>query len=273
MVMQMDNKQIKNKLTNLNLQLACPVCHQILTVHDRGMGCPDGHFFNFSKSGTINFISTKVHPQTDDACRNEMALHGLSPYQDLLGSLMGETNGTGPVILTGSSLSPFLKVDCMGFEISIRSVDLQLRRDPALALFAAKADALPLPDGSVTSLIRLDSQPGLTESLRVVKPGGSIWRIIPGPTHHLEVRQFLFSGRRLGLREKPALIREMFQLRAQGIQVESTRFRIKYQPSPEAWPLLIAHWSPEQMDRLPLIRQRVDEVTFAFDRYRIRKPL
>ncbi len=272
MVMQMDNEQIKNKLTTLNPQLACPVCHQILTAGDHGMGCPDGHFFNFSKSGTINFISTKVHPQSDDALRNETALHGMAPYQELLG-LVTENHGAGPVILTGSSLSPFLKSDRMGFEVSIRSVELQLRRDASLALFAAKADALPLADGSAESLIRLDTQPGLAESLRVVRPGGSIWRILPGAAHHLEVRQFLFSGRRLGLREKPGLVREMFQLRANGFQVEASRFRVKYQPSPEEWPLVVRHWSPEQTDRLPLIRQTADEVTFAFDLYRIRKPL
>lgn len=265
----MELNQLNKKLARLNGMMVCPICHNPLEMISHEVRCTSNHSFNVSKSGSINFIPVKIHARDRAYYANELALHQLPPFRELLESVTDQT--TEPFCLTGSSLSPFLGSSGIGFEAAQPSVDLQLKENPDRLIFTALADRLPLPTGSMDRVIRLDDQSGIEESLRILASGHRMFRIIPGPGHLLELRRHLFTGRRLGLREKPALIRELYQLQEEGGMVRAQRFRKSFQPTVPQKEILLRQWiSPNDL-RIAQIAAVIDAVTFDFMIYSLQK--
>ena len=187
------------------------------------------------------------------------------------------------ICLTGSSLGPFLNeeaagfeavgFEAVGFEAAAVSVVSQLRQFPSLKLFLAEASRLPLADASMALVLRLDDHRDMAESLRILKAGHSLIRILPGPRHLLELRQHLYSGRRMGLRENQPLLKAIWALHTEANPVRSEHLTFSMVPTDAEKELLIQSLEPDTDPEIKMkIKSQVTAVSFDFMVYRFKKP-
>lgn len=264
----MDLTNPASKIDAPSLLLVCPLCHDPLQIQDRSARCPQGHSYDLSRSGTLNFISRRLEPRADEAFESDRALHELEPWELLHREVSHLLPESGHRVFTGSGLGPFLSPGDLGFEAHARGVELQRRRDPALALHAALASRLPLGDATIGALIRLDDQADTAESWRILRPGGTLLRVLAARDHQLEIRRHLFTGRRLGQREKPELIRSLASLG----DPQHRRFARTLSPTREQWIILLSQWGPLPPEMSEKIMDLVPQATFAWDLWSVVKP-
>jgi len=63
----------------------------------------------------------------------------------------------------------------------------------AASIAVASSVALPVTDHSVDVLLRVFAPGDSGQVLRVLKPGGELWRVAPGPDHLIELKQKLYA--------------------------------------------------------------------------------
>lgn len=268
----MDFTVLKNIIDEPGSGFVCPLCHAPFIATDHEAVCGNGHSYNFTKPGTINFISKKMNSRDAAFYDNELKLHELAPYHALVDSIKSDLGMNGRLSFTGSSLSSFLNDGDLGFEASSLSVIRQLKRTKSCPLFIAEAARLPLADGSCEGVLRFDEQLDMTETLRILKPGHFMVRILPGQKHLLEVRRHLFSGRRLGLRENQGLLKAMWSMEGPSVSVTHQRISLSLAPSENELDIIIRSLDPNPgLEALTAIRQMVRTVTFDFQVYQFKK--
>lgn len=267
----MDINVLKNTIEQPNSGLVCPLCHTPFGVFGHMVRCQSGHSYNFTKPGTINFITKKMNSHTPDFYESELKLHQLSPYETLIEAIKTELSVKTNICFTGSSLSPFLQTGDIGFEATAISVISQLRKDPLPRLFVAEAACLPLCDEAMDLVLRMDQQPNMAEGLRVLKQDHFMVHILPGPRHLLEIRSHLFGGRRLGLRENQRLLKEIWAMETSAV-ITQEQITVPYAVSNTDLNTILDSLGqtidPQRRDQL---HQAVSTVTFDFKLYFLKK--
>lgn len=184
--------------------LLCPVCGEKLTFVDRCVLCPGGHRFDLAKEGYVNLLRTNKSGDKigDDKlaarCRRDFLNKGYyAPLKDALIQLFSDKQGSLLDICCGegyytSAMASNRNLRVYGFDISKEMVRLAAKRGNITA-FVANMASIPVDDGSFDYATHLFAPFNEKEFARVLKPGGSLFTVIPGSHHLWGLKQALYD--------------------------------------------------------------------------------
>jgi len=213
-------KKDKAKLTiqkNINW-FKCTICGQGMDLRLNSIICKQGHNFDLSKKGYVNFLAgpvQKIYHKKIYYARSELCKRGFfDPLVEKLAELMAEE-------LRHSSFEPFKFLDagcgegfilantlhdlrqrsgcmCQGFGLDIAKEGIQLASRDHPEIFWAVADLanLPFQDNTFHFLLNVLSPANYQEFSRAITDYGTLLKVVPGKEYLQELRQKIYKGTR-----------------------------------------------------------------------------
>ena len=184
--------------------LLCPVCGQMLSRRDRCMVCVHGHSFDIAKEGYVNLLRSNRNGDKigDDKysarSRRDFLNKGYyAPLRDALCHMFSQKQGSLLDICCGegyytSALGENPNMDVYGFDIAREMVRLAAKRGNG-TYFVANMASIPVADGSFDYATHLFAPFMEDEFFRILKPGGSLYSVIPGEKHLLGLKEALYE--------------------------------------------------------------------------------
>ncbi|HJA23145.1 MAG TPA: methyltransferase domain-containing protein [Candidatus Limosilactobacillus intestinavium] len=187
--------------------LRCPVCQSSFKSLDQHqLQCVNNHRININKHGYVYFLNRGVKSEySQDMLEARRAILNAGLFNgilDRINQLMPDQPqkildvGTGE----GTPLARLQKIrECkedtyIGFDISRAGVQLATQLNPDLFFCLADLRQLPFADDSMDTIIELFSPSDYHEFNRVLKPGGQIFKVIPGSSYLQEMRELLYPA-------------------------------------------------------------------------------
>lgn len=197
--------------------LICPLCRTDLT---RGLArsepgtraggaawrCHNGHSFDVAREGYVNLLPvqhkhSRAPGDNPDMIRARRAFLDAGHYQPLRDAVLALLRPlqAGSVLDIGCGEGYYTRAlatvipEVIGLDIARDAVKLAAKRDPGITWLVATSAQLPLADHSVDLVCSLFSPLPAAEIARVLKPGGHLLVVTPGPEHLLTIREQLFA--------------------------------------------------------------------------------
>ena len=187
----------------------CPVCGGELTRRGKSLVCPAGHCFDFAKEGYCNLLVSQ-HKAGDDTgdnrrmaqARSDFLNKGyFSPLADAVTDFVRGVSAQSVVldVCCGEgyySAAVLSKVPCrlLGFDLSKAMVRRAAKRNCGGFFFVANLSAIPLPDHSVDRAFHLFAPFHASEFARVLRPGGLLCTVMPGPDHLFALKKAVYES-------------------------------------------------------------------------------
>ena len=184
--------------------LICPVCRKPLLRLDRSYICEGNHSFDLAKEGYVNLLRTNRagDKMGDDKlsarCRRDFLNKGYyAPLKEALQKIFADKQGSVLDICCGegyytSALGENPNLQVYGFDLAKEMVRLAAKRGGATC-FVANMAAIPVADNSFDYSIHLFAPFQEAEFLRILKPGGKLYTVIPGSEHLWGLKQTLYD--------------------------------------------------------------------------------
>ena len=184
--------------------LICPVCKEPLVRKERVAVCAGGHSFDVAKEGYINLLrSSKSGDKIGDdklSARSRRDFLNKGYYailQSALKELFSDKKGTLLDICCGegyysTALAQNPNLHVYAFDISREMVRLAAKRG-GTQCFVANMAGIPVPDGAFDYAIHLFAPFCETEFYRVLKPGGTLYSVVPGSHHLFGLKQAVYD--------------------------------------------------------------------------------
>ncbi len=184
--------------------LICPVCGKPLVFDNHTARCEKGHCFDIAREGYVNLLrSSRSGDMIGDdkasaRCRrdflNKGYYHALQDalchiFENKQGSLLDICCGEG-YYTAALGKNPNLKV--YGFDISREMVRLAAKRGNC-QFFVANMASIPVADQSMDYAVHLFAPFNERSFDRVLKPGGTLYTVIPGKRHLFGLKQALYE--------------------------------------------------------------------------------
>lgn len=185
--------------------LLCPVCGGSLHWQERVAVCPKGHSFDVAKEGYVNLLrSSKNGDRIGDdkisaRSRRDFLNKGYySLLQSKLKELFSDKQGSVLDICCGegyyaSALAENPNLHVYGFDISREMVRLAAKRGN-VRCFVANMANIPVDANTFEYGIHLFAPFCETEFYRVLKPGGSLYSVVPGSHHLFGLKQAIYDN-------------------------------------------------------------------------------
>ncbi|MFG1496362.1 putative RNA methyltransferase [Saccharospirillum sp. HFRX-1] len=197
------------------VELACPLDGEPLTKHDNRWVCPQGHSYDQARQGYVNLLPVQ-HKRSKDpgdskamvAARQRFLATGhYQPVVELIARLcrpspLPDTDFT--ILDAGCGEGYYLRqlAEWAPDSMPVKMAGLDISKDAVLA--AAKQDKretwvvgtnahLPIQNASLDRLLCVFGFPVASEFARVLKPGGRLIQVDPGPAHLRELREVLYE--------------------------------------------------------------------------------
>lgn len=192
----------------------CPLCAAALTREEKRYACPTGHSFDRAAAGYVHLLpANKMHSKDpgDDkgmATARNRFLSGdyYAPLRDTLAELACAYAPEHVRILDAGcgegyySAAVFQALDRAGKAPMLAGIDLSkhalrraAKREKAAEFAVASVYALPVADEAVHLLLNCFSPLALEEFLRVLKPGGVCFYVVPGARHLWQLKEVLYD--------------------------------------------------------------------------------
>ncbi|MCH5324225.1 MAG: methyltransferase domain-containing protein [Eubacterium sp.] len=174
--------------------LCCPICGGALAFEDKATRCAKNHSFDIAREGYINLLRSAksgdlIGDNKDSArSRRDFLNKGYyAPLKDALSALFADKRGTVLDICCGegyytSALGENPELCVYGFDISKEMIRLAAKRGGA-TYFVANMAAIPVADESFDWAVHLFAPFHEREFARILKPGGTLYSVIPGSRH------------------------------------------------------------------------------------------
>ncbi len=180
----------------------CPKCsEEFKEIKDNSAVCVKGHRFDFSKKGTLHF---PPHHMTSDydkdmlTSRRKMIQKGLyQPLEEKISFLLNEIDQDEYVVDMGCGEGSFIQriasktpkpLNYLGFDLSKEGIQLASDFSKEGFFFIGDVTDMPFKDASIAVLLNIFSPSHYEEMLRVLKPKGTIIKIIPEAMYLKEMR-------------------------------------------------------------------------------------
>ena len=192
----------------------CPLCARPLDRQETRYLCPQGHSFDRAAAGYVHLLpANKKHAKDpgDDkgmAAARTRFLSGdyYAPLRDALANLALTYAPDHPRILDAGcgegyySAALYRQLAEAGKHPRMAGVDLSkhalrraAKREKEAEFAVASVYDLPVGDQAVDLLVNCFSPLALEEFLRVLKPGGFYFYVVPGAEHLWQLKQVLYD--------------------------------------------------------------------------------
>ncbi|HFI0620790.1 TPA: putative RNA methyltransferase [Streptococcus suis] len=189
------------RFINSDQFFACPHCGQALGLDLNSLRCPNRHTFDIAKQGYVNLApqvkqSANYHKSSFE---NRQAFLESGYYDHLYEALEGKIAELGlrSVLDIGCGegfysrkLAEKMNLDILAFDISKDSILLAAKSDRTKSVkwFVGDLTKLPIQDKTIDGILDIFSPANYQEFARVLKAGGAILKLVPGPNHLKELR-------------------------------------------------------------------------------------
>lgn len=179
----------------MSVPFVCPVCHLALARQARSLVCPKRHTFDIARQGYVNLLMKKPDNVYEDKALflARRAVYEAGFFDPMVHALR-DMALPGAILDAGCGEGSLLLRLADGADVR---VGLDIAR-PAIQMAAAACkDAhwcvgdlcnIPLADASIDTLLNVLTPANYTEFRRVLRPGGRLLKIVPGPDHLAEIR-------------------------------------------------------------------------------------
>ena len=172
-------------------------------VDGHSLVCPQGHQLDLNKKGAINFLNKTVNTEYDDsmlAARRKVLTAGL--FDGIVQAVNTELPTASQHILDvgtgeGNPLKRLLDLrqqndTAIGFDISKAGVNLATQLDTEAFFAVADLANLPFANSSFDSIVEFFSPSAYEEFKRVLKPGGTLVKVVPASGYLHQLREMLY---------------------------------------------------------------------------------
>ncbi len=197
--------------------LCCP--HDKLALQQSGSGlqCSAGHHFDIARQGYVNLLSPNDKRSRDPGDSRAMvvarrAFLQAGYYQhlaDTMGHLLQGELGAGSVVVDAGCGDGYYtgqlcrqqhalgrgRPAIIGFDISKWAMQLAARSQAATWMVASNRK-IPLADHCADTVLSVFGFPHYAEFARILKPGGLLLLVEPGPGHLIQLRSILYESLR-----------------------------------------------------------------------------
>lgn len=216
--MQSKKARAQQFLKALDSVFCCPLCHTACQATASGLICVRGHQFDLSKKGTLFFLP---HPVKTDYTQDMLAARGRMIRRGLFSPMLQQIAAWLPasselLIDVGCGEGSFLQQltqrhplgPTIGFDISKPGIYLASDHQlPQTFFCVADLTNLPFKDHHVTTLLNIFSPSHYQEFARVLAPGGTLIKVIPGPHYLQELRAAYLSQTKQPYSNQPVMAR------------------------------------------------------------------
>lgn len=189
------------RFENAHTYFACPNCGQELGLVENSLRCPNRHTFDIAKQGYVNLAphakpSSNYHKSSFEHrqafLENGYYDHILQAVADIL-----QEEGWKSVLDIGCGegfysrkIAEQTTADLLAFDLSKESILLAAKSDKTKSVkwFVGDLTKLPIQDQSIDGIIDIFSPAHYQEFSRVLKAGGTLVKVVPGPNHLKELR-------------------------------------------------------------------------------------
>jgi len=219
--------------------LACPLDGLHLQPTGGSVRCERGHCFDFDRKGVLNLLPVQFKKSLSPGDSKEMVVArqkflDSGTYRSIADKLLQLTDALAPTVIfdagcgegyyTALLAAPERAV--IGMDISKEAINAAARRHKDVQWLVGTNKTIPMLDHTVDCIVCLFGFPVWNEFRRVLKPGGNVLMVDPGPEHLIEMRRILYPE----IREKTSVekIVEGFTLKHQERMLQTVP-----PPSPE----------------------------------------
>ncbi|MBM3072714.1 23S rRNA (guanine(745)-N(1))-methyltransferase [Lelliottia sp. RWM.1] len=195
------------------MSFSCPLCHARLMRSEKSFICPQGHQFDMAKEGYVNLLPVQYKRSRDPGDSAEMmqarrAFLDAGHYHPLRETVAGILKEILP-----ESAAAILDIGCgegyytamfadvarekgaetYGLDVAKVAIRAAAKRYSQVVFCVASSHRLPFDDESMDAVIRIYAPCKAEELARVVKPGGWVITVTPGPRHLMELKGLIYN--------------------------------------------------------------------------------
>ena len=213
-------KQLATELIQKNENLLkCPICHKKITFYSNSsLSCSNNHTFDISKRGYVNFLNNnpdiKYYANMFQARRSVFQNNFLEPVirtvTEIINSELNTKNFNENIHIVdaGCGEGYFLqriinKIQTdinspvgVGFDIAKPGIDLAARDYLGLIWLVSDIASPPLESKICDVILNILSPANYKQFNRILKPGGSVVKVLPGENYLQELRNLLYPNRK-----------------------------------------------------------------------------
>ena len=225
---------------NQHLQaFRCPYCHEaMVSAENHSVVCEKGHRFNISKKGTLHLMKQNANTDYDAKLfqhRYELAQSGF--FEPLLEALLPYLSGNEEKFIVDigcgegshlSWLSKRVKAPLCGMDIAKEGIhQASVHFGNQALFFLGDLANLPFADESCGTLLNILTPSNYQEFMRVLAPGGTLVKVIPGNDYLSALRQQLYRSNPETQPYSNADILERVQSECPQVTFEEVRYTVK----------------------------------------------
>ena len=188
------------------MSYSCPLCHAPLARSGNSYLCPQRHQFDRAKEGYVNLLPVQHKRSRDPGDSAEMmqarrAFLDAGHYQPLRDAVSAKLRAMKPEHLLdigcGEGYYTHAFADeaqvTWGLDVSKTAIRYGAKRYPQVDFCVASSQRLPFADNSMDAVVRIYAPCNPQELKRVVKPGGWVITVTPGPRHLVELKGLIYN--------------------------------------------------------------------------------
>ena len=193
------------------MRFLCPKCKSNLIECDGRAVCREGHSYDRARGGYYNLLLGGAGTHGDNKAMVQARRDFLSEghYEPLVRRLcervLENTEGCGVLLDCGAGegyytdlveralYDKYGKSEVLAFDISKDAVREIVKKNPRISAVVAGSYHIPLPDGSLDTVINTFSPLALEETRRVLKRKGRFIMAIPAEEHLYELKAKIYD--------------------------------------------------------------------------------
>lgn len=192
------------------MSLICPLCHQPLILHTHSFRCDAGHQFDQAKEGYVNLLPVQHKGSREPGDSAAMlqarrAFLDAGHYQPLRNRVAGVLTsllvnkparlldiGCGEGYYTAAMVDALPQAQLFGLDVSKAAIRMAAKRYRAVEFCVASSQRLPFADQTLDGVVRIYAPCNEQELGRVIKPGGILLTVTPGPCHLQQFKALIY---------------------------------------------------------------------------------